>query len=94
MLHLSVEYHTSPVITSPVIPPRRVAALEAKQQGFNVTHAHGGARNVDIDRVHTKGLTKEDQAIAARLQKLKEDTKPHKTSNTIFCYNAHNLCEL
>uniref|UniRef100_A0A8C5BBY8 Zinc finger, FYVE domain containing 19 n=1 Tax=Gadus morhua TaxID=8049 RepID=A0A8C5BBY8_GADMO len=60
---------------------KRVAALEAKQQGYDVTHAHGSARNVDIDRVPTKGLTKEDQAIAARLQKLKEDTKPHKTKS-------------
>jgi hypothetical protein len=68
-----------------------VAALEAKQQGYDVTHAHGSARNVDIDRVPTKGLTKEDQAIAARLQKLKEDTKPHKTSKNIFSYNSHTL---
>ena len=68
-----------------------MAALEAKQQGSDVTHAHGGARNVNVDRVPMKGLTKEDQAIAARLQKLKEDTKPHKTSDNTFCYNSHNL---
>ncbi|CAL8286163.1 unnamed protein product [Lota lota] len=55
---------------------KRVAALEAKQHGSEVTHGQGGARNVDIDSVPTKGLSKEDQAIAARLQKLKEDPKP------------------
>ena len=66
-----------------------MAALEAKQQGSDVTHDHGGARNVNVDRVPTKGLTKEDQAIAARLQKLKEDTKPHKTSDNTF--SSHNL---
>lgn len=55
---------------------RRVAALESKQQGSHVPHGHGGPRNADTERVPTKGLCKEDQAIAARLQKLKEDTKP------------------
>uniref|UniRef100_A0A665UVP3 FYVE-type domain-containing protein n=1 Tax=Echeneis naucrates TaxID=173247 RepID=A0A665UVP3_ECHNA len=41
---------------------KRVAALEAKQQGES-TPAHGA-------------LSKEDQAIAERLQKLKEETTP------------------
>ncbi|CAL8272222.1 unnamed protein product [Merluccius merluccius] len=55
---------------------KRVAALDAKQQGSRLTHAHGGARKADAALVPTAALSKEDQAIAARLQKLKEDTKP------------------
>lgn len=53
---------------------KRVAALEAKQQG-QLTQ-HGGSRNSKVGHLPLKGLSKEDQAIAERLQKLKEDTKP------------------
>ncbi|CAG5866235.1 unnamed protein product [Menidia menidia] len=56
---------------------KRVAALEAKQQGKGTQPAvHGGSRNSKAGPVPAKGLCKEDQAIAERLQKLKEDTKP------------------
>lgn len=55
---------------------KRVAELQSKPQGSHVSHAHGGARHVDTECVPTKGLGIEDQAIAARLQKLKEVTKP------------------
>ncbi|XP_070776088.1 abscission/NoCut checkpoint regulator [Enoplosus armatus] len=56
---------------------KRVAAFEAKQQGQS-THplAHGGNRNSRAGHLPSKGLSKEDQAIAERLQKLKEDTAP------------------
>ncbi|KAM9842785.1 abscission/NoCut checkpoint regulator [Aulostomus maculatus] len=53
---------------------KRVAALEAKQQGQPV--AHGASRNPKAGPPPIKGLSKEDQAIAERLQKLKEDTTP------------------
>ncbi|XP_018545747.1 abscission/NoCut checkpoint regulator [Lates calcarifer] len=54
---------------------KRVAALEAKQQGQSTQPlAHGGSRNSKAGHLPTKGLSKEDQAIAERLQKLKEDT--------------------
>ncbi|KAE8289777.1 Abscission/NoCut checkpoint regulator [Larimichthys crocea] len=56
---------------------KRVAALEAKQQGQSAQPlAHGGNRNSKAGYIPTKGLSKEDQAIAERLQKLKEDTMP------------------
>ncbi|XP_017274615.1 abscission/NoCut checkpoint regulator isoform X1 [Kryptolebias marmoratus] len=56
---------------------KRVAAQEAKQQGQSTQPlVHGGSRNSKAGLLPTKGLSKEDQAIAERLQKLKEDTKP------------------
>lgn len=56
---------------------KRVAALEAKQQGQSTQPAvHGGSRNGKAGHLPTKGLSKEDLVIAERLQKLKEDTKP------------------
>lgn len=52
---------------------KRVAAFEAKQQGQSTQPlAQGGNRNSKAG--HLRGLSKEDQAIAERLQKLKEDT--------------------
>ncbi|XP_019940667.1 abscission/NoCut checkpoint regulator [Paralichthys olivaceus] len=56
---------------------KRVAAFEAKQQGQSSQPlAHGGSRLSKAGHIPTKGLSKEDQAIAERLQKLKEDTAP------------------
>ncbi|XP_035023878.1 abscission/NoCut checkpoint regulator isoform X1 [Hippoglossus stenolepis] len=56
---------------------KRVAAFEAKQQGQSSQPlAHGGSRLSKAGHIPTKGLSKEDQAIADRLQKLKEDTAP------------------
>lgn len=56
---------------------RRVAAYEAKQQNqTSKSLAHGSNAKSRVDHVPYKGLSKEDQAIAERLQKLKEDTKP------------------
>ncbi|KAM6912588.1 abscission/NoCut checkpoint regulator [Xenentodon cancila] len=56
---------------------KRVAALNAKQQGQSTHPAvPGGTGNSKLGHLPLKGLTKEDQDIAERLQKLKEDTKP------------------
>ncbi|XP_078134490.1 abscission/NoCut checkpoint regulator [Sander vitreus] len=56
---------------------KRVAALEAKQQGQSTQPlAQRGNSNSKVGHLPTKGLSKEDQAIAERLQKLKEDTAP------------------
>ncbi|XP_060939039.1 abscission/NoCut checkpoint regulator isoform X2 [Limanda limanda] len=56
---------------------KRVAALESKQPGPSTQPlAHGGSRLSKAGHIPTKGLSKEDQAIADRLQKLKEDTTP------------------
>ncbi|KAF3701350.1 Abscission/NoCut checkpoint regulator [Channa argus] len=56
---------------------KRVAAFEAKQQGLLTQPlAHGSSMNSKAIHLPAKGLTKEDHAIAERLQKLKEDTTP------------------
>lgn len=61
----------------PELYKKRVAALEAKQQGQSAQPlAHGGSRNSKAGHLPAKGLSKEDQAITERLQKLKEDTAP------------------
>ncbi|XP_072120791.1 abscission/NoCut checkpoint regulator [Mobula birostris] len=55
---------------------KRVAALEAKQQGQTaVQNAGCQAPSIGMKFKHW-GLSKEDQAIAERLEKLKEETKP------------------
>lgn len=53
---------------------KRVAAFEAKQSSQPL--AQGSNRNSKAGHLPTRGLSKEDQAIAERLQKLKEDTAP------------------
>lgn len=69
---------------------RRVAAQEAKQHGqLTQPLVHGGIRNNKAGVLPTKGLSKEDQAIAERLQKLKEDSKP---SNEIHFIVFGQLC--
>ncbi|AWP16672.1 putative abscission/NoCut checkpoint regulator [Scophthalmus maximus] len=56
---------------------KRVAAFEAKQQGQSTQPlAHGVSRQSKAGPLPAKGLSKEDQAIAERLQKLKDDTVP------------------
>ncbi|KAM8913610.1 abscission/NoCut checkpoint regulator isoform 1-T2 [Spinachia spinachia] len=53
---------------------KRVAALEARQQGQSTQPSAQG--NDKAGHLPAKGLSKEDRAIAERLQKLKEDTAP------------------
>ncbi|XP_067847283.1 abscission/NoCut checkpoint regulator [Heptranchias perlo] len=60
---------------------KRVAALEAKQQGQTVVHKAGcQAPGTGIGSKHW-GLSKEDRAIAERLEKLKGETKPKSISS-------------
>ncbi|XP_019725820.1 abscission/NoCut checkpoint regulator [Hippocampus comes] len=53
---------------------KRVAAFEAKQG--QKTQPHGGSIHSLASLPPPKGLSKEDQTIAERLQKLKEDSAP------------------
>ncbi|XP_026211283.1 abscission/NoCut checkpoint regulator [Anabas testudineus] len=55
---------------------KRVAAFEAKQQGHLTQPLSHGSSNSKAVHLPAKSLSKEDQAIAERLQKLKEDTTP------------------
>ncbi|KAJ1152688.1 hypothetical protein NDU88_005463 [Pleurodeles waltl] len=54
---------------------KRVAALEAKQN-LSSGQLPGPARPPGILNSRYKGLSKEDRAIAERLERLKEETKP------------------
>lgn len=72
---------------------RRVAALEAKQHAQSTkSFAHVGNKNNKPSDPPTKGMSKEDQAIAERLQRLKEDTVPSRKQRFLaVCFNLQNI---
>uniref|UniRef100_UPI00398EC174 abscission/NoCut checkpoint regulator isoform X2 n=1 Tax=Pristiophorus japonicus TaxID=55135 RepID=UPI00398EC174 len=60
---------------------KRVAALEAKQQGQTAVHKAGCQLPGTGSGSKYWGLSKEDRAIAERLEKLKGETKPKSVSS-------------
>ncbi|XP_067895765.1 abscission/NoCut checkpoint regulator isoform X2 [Heterodontus francisci] len=60
---------------------KRMAALEAKQQGQTAAHKVGSREPGTGVASKYWGLSKEDRAIAERLEKLKEETKPKSISS-------------
>ncbi|XP_075049567.1 abscission/NoCut checkpoint regulator isoform X2 [Mixophyes fleayi] len=71
--------------TSKWSPPenykKRVAALEAKQSHYKEMQKGPGSLHVDAN-LRYRGLSPEDRAIAERLEKLKQETKPKSTCST------------
>ncbi|XP_063803845.1 abscission/NoCut checkpoint regulator isoform X2 [Pseudophryne corroboree] len=60
---------------------RRVAALEAKQNQQNAMQRGPGSLHVGANMKY-QGLSPEDRAIAERLEKLKQETKPKTICST------------